>query len=58
MIIKIDNQEFDIRVRLNLNDEDLDIDEVEFDGLQNNSDEIECQIISHMKISNFNILVL
>ena len=54
MRIKIDNQEFDIRVRLNLNDEDLDIDEVEFDGLQNNSDEIECQIISHMKISTFN----
>lgn len=54
MRIKIDNQEFDIRVRLNLNDEDLDIDEVEFDGLQNNSDEIECQIISHIKFSNFN----
>lgn len=54
MRIKIDNQEFDIKVRLYLIDKDLDIDEVEFDGLQDNSDEIECQIISHIKFSNFN----
>lgn len=54
MNIKINDQEFNINVRLNVNDEYLDIDLIEFDGLQTNSDEVICKVIAYFKLISFN----